>query len=194
MTARIHHGLPDTLRDAAAVLYWEAFGAKLGRVMGPTPKALAFLAQTLRSNHAVVAISPAGELLGIAGFKSYHGSFAGGDWADLRSVYGVPGAAWRAAALSLLERDVENERFLMDGICVSAQVRGQGVGTLLLNAICAEARARHYRAVRLDVIDTNPRARALYARMGFVEGKTDRMGMLSHIFGFEAATTMIKTL
>jgi ribosomal protein S18 acetylase RimI-like enzyme len=194
MTVQIHHGLPDALRDAAAALYWEAFGAKLGRVMGPTPKALAFLGRSLRSNHAVVAVSADGALLGIAGFKSYTGSFAGGDWADLRAAYGLAGAAWRAAVLSLLQRDVENERFLMDGICVCPQARGQGVGTLLLDAICTEARARHYAAVRLDVIDTNPRARALYERLGFVVGKTDQMGPLRHIFGFAAATTMIKTL
>lgn len=194
MTASLQHGLPDGLRGQAASLYWEAFGGKLGRVMGPRPKAIAFLHKALRSDHAIIVVSDAGELLGIAGFKSYQGSFAGGDWADLRAVYGSFGAAWRAILLKLLERDVENERFLMDGICVAPKARDQGVGTLLLQAVCTEARARHFAFVRLDVIDTNPRARALYERLGFVAEKTERLGLLRHAFGFDAATSMVKTL
>lgn len=194
MGVSIHHGLPDGLRGHAAILYWGAFGAKLGRVMGPSPKALAFLTQSLRADHAISAVSETGELLGIVGFKTYKGSFAGGDWPQLRAAYGRFGALWRAATLRLLERDIENERFLMDGICVSPQARGQGIGTLLLHAICDEAMARHYKSVRLDVVDSNPRAKALYERFGFVAVKTDQLGILRHVFGFASATTMVKTL
>lgn len=194
MTVVLHHGLPDHLRDEAAELYWAAFGGKLTRVMGPKPKALAFLRKALRDDHVVSAVSQSGALLGLVGFKTYAGSFAGGDWADMQAVYGKVGAIWRAAMLSLLERDVENERFLMDGICVAEPARGQGIGTLLLTAICDEARARNYPGVRLDVIATNPRARALYERFGFVAVRTDRLGLLRFVFGFAASTTMIKTL
>lgn len=194
MTPRLHHGLPEGLRDQAAALYWDVFGGKLGRVMGPRPKALRFLNRSIRADHAIVALSQRGDLLGLVGFKSPKGAFAGGDWADLRAVYGWFGAAWRACLLALLSRDVENERFLLDGICVVPQARGQGVGTLLLGALCEEARSRHYGAVRLDVIDTNTRARALYERLGFVAAKTDHLGLLRHVFGFDAATAMVKTL
>lgn len=194
MTVVLHHGLPDTLREQAADLYWEAFGSKLGRVLGPKPKAVAFLRRALREDHVISAISDSGGLLGLVGFKTHAGAFAGGEWADMQTVYGVLGAAWRAGVLSLLERDVENERFLMDGICVVAQARGHGVGTLLLDAVCAEASERGYASVRLDVIANNPRARALYERQGFVAVKTERLGWLRHVFGFDASTTMVKQL
>lgn len=194
MTVTLTHGLPDALRGQAAGLYWDAFGDKLYRVMGPRRKALAFFTKSLRSDHAIIALSGTGDLLGIAGFKSYKGSFAGGDWHDLRAVYGRFGALWRAGVLTLLERDIENKRFLIDGICVAEQARSQGVGTLLLHAICEEARARHYKAVRLDVVDTNPRAKALYERVGFVAEKTEQLGLLRHVFRFDATTTMIKPL
>jgi ribosomal protein S18 acetylase RimI-like enzyme len=194
MNVTLHHGLPDALRGQAAVLYWAAFGGKLGRVMGPNAKALAFLRAALRKDHVIVALSDQGDLLGLVGFKSPKGSFAGGSRVDLRAVYGRFGAMWRAAMLTLLERDVENERFLLDGICVAAQAQGHGIGTMLLAAFYDEARARNYRAVRLDVIDTNLRARALYEREGFIALKTERLGPLRHIFGFDAATSMVKTL
>jgi ribosomal protein S18 acetylase RimI-like enzyme len=187
-------GLPDCLREDAARLYWQAFGGKLGRVLGPERLALALLGRVMRADHVIVALDADDKLLGLVGFKSPDGAFAGGDLADLRHVYGSFGALWRAGLLWLLERDVDNERFLMDGICVADTARGQGVGTALLEAICAEGFARGYRAVRLDVIDRNMRARALYERQGFEPTRTSRLGALRWVFGFSAATTMVRTL
>jgi ribosomal protein S18 acetylase RimI-like enzyme len=194
MTVTLHHGLPDRFRAAAAELYWDAFGGKLTRVMGPKRKALAFLQRALRSDHVIIAQSDNDDLLGLVGFKTFSGSFAGGEWSDMRVVYGRFGALWRVAMLSLLSRDIENERFLLDGICVAATARSQGIGTVLLQALCEEARTRNYRAVRLDVITSNPRARALYERFGFVPLKTEGLGPLRFVFGFDATTTMVKQL
>lgn len=194
MSITIHHGLPVHLRADAARLYWQAFGGKLGRVLGPERLAFALLDRVMRGDHAIVALSAEGALLGMVGFKSLDGAFAGGELADLRKVYGTPGALWRAGLLWLLERDLDNERFLMDGICVADGARGQGVGTALLDAICVEGRKRGYPSVRLDVIDTNTRARALYERQGFTPTRTSQIGFLRLVFGFSAATTMVRPL
>lgn len=194
MALQLFTGLPEHYRDQAARLYWQAFGQKLGRVMGPEAQALRFLHGVIRTDHAIAALDEDGTLLGFAGFKTYSGAFAGGDYNDLRRVYGFWGAAWRGTLLSLLERDLENDRFLLDGICVSDLAQGRGVGTALVGAICAEAQARGYSAVRLDVIDTNTRARALYERLGFVATKQDKIGLLRHVFGFTSSTTMVRLL
>jgi ribosomal protein S18 acetylase RimI-like enzyme len=185
-------GLPPSLRDQAAVIYWQAFGGKLGRVMGPDARAHAFLARVMRADHALVARDATGALLGLAGFKTPQGSFAGGSWSDMRAVYGLAGLAWRLPLLALLSREVDNDRFLLDGICVAPAARGLGVGSALMAAIADEARARGYAYVRLDVIDTNWRARALYERLGYMGIKTAPLGPLRHVFGFDAAVTMVK--
>jgi ribosomal protein S18 acetylase RimI-like enzyme len=194
VTFAVRRGLPDGLRDAAARLYWQAFGPKLGRVLGPEARALAFLDRTIRADHCLCAVTPDGGLLGLAGFKTPQGAFAGGGFPDLAAVYGPAGAAWRASVLWALSREVDNDRFLMDGLCVDPAARGAGVGTALIEALCAEGRARHYTALRLDVIDTNLRARALYERLGFTATRTVPMGPLGLIFGFQAATTMVRPL
>jgi ribosomal protein S18 acetylase RimI-like enzyme len=190
----IRFGLPEDHRAAAAVLYWQAFGGKLGRVLGPEPMALRFLQRVMRADHCLTAIDDDGRLLGIAGFKTPESSFAGGSLADLRAVYGRFGGFWRGIALQLLGRDVDNQRFLLDGLCVSDSARGQGLGTALLEAVVAEARSRGYHAVRLDVVDTNTRARALYERRGFVLDHTAGIGPLRLIFGFRAAHTMVRPI
>jgi len=185
-------GLPPSLRDQAAAIYWQAFGGKLGRVMGPDARAHAFLARVMRADHALVARDETGALLGLAGFKTPQGSFAGGSWTDTRAVYGLAELAWRLPLLALLSREVDNDRFLLDGICVAPAARGLGVGSALMAAIEDEARARGYAYVRLDVIDTNWRARALYERLGYMGIKTAPLGPLRHVFGFDAAVTMVK--
>lgn len=194
MKVHLQLGLPEALRSEAAALYWQAFGGKLGRVMGPEPLALAFLARVIRPDHVFVALDDAGALLGLAGFKTPQGSFAGGSWADLVAIYGLSGFLWRAPLLALLSREVDNDRFLLDGICVAPEARSHGLGAALLAEIDGAARARGYGYVRLDVVDANWRARALYERQGYVAIKTTPLGLLRHVFGFASAVTMIKPL
>lgn len=188
------HGLPAGCRRAAARLYWQAFGGKLGAVMGPEDRALAYLERVIREDHALAVLDDDGALLGLAGFKTPRGAFADGGMADLAAVYGRWGALWRGACLRLMQCDVDNARFLIDGLCVERALRGRGIGTALIGALCDEARARGYAQVRLDVIDTNWRARALYERLGFAAVRSAPLGPLRLLFGFSRAVTMVRDL
>lgn len=189
---KITTGIPDENRAEAAALYWEAFGEKLGFVLGPKYRALIFITSVMGSDHGICAHDDDGQLLGVAGFKTMHGALVGGDFHQLRRVYGWVGASIRILLLAALEKDTDNERFVMDGIFVAEEARGKGVGTALLNATAAEAKQRGYRQVRLDVADSNPRARALYLHEGFKEIGTREIGIMRHIFGFSSATTMVR--
>ena len=88
----------------------------------------------------------------------------------------------------------KSETQLMDGIFVTQNARGMGLGSALLQAIEAEANQKNCRDVRLDVIDNNPRAHELCEREGFVAGKVQMLGPLKHFFGFSSATEMRFTL
>ena len=194
MTLSVRIGFAESDRAEVARLYWQAFGPKLGRVLQPEAKALVFVRRVMRADHALVAYDEGGRVLGVAGFKSPYGAFVGGRTSDLTAIYGWFGGQWRAVLLNLLSRDVENERFLMDGLFVRPDQRGLGVGTALVRAVVDEAARRGYGAVRLDVVDTNPRARALYEREGFRAVKVTRLGPLRHLFGFAASTVMVRAV
>lgn len=50
---------------------------------------------------------------------------------------------------------------------LSASTRGRGVGTAVITDVITQARAAGATYVELDVLEQNPRARALYERLGF---------------------------
>ena len=191
MPPRITRGFSDEERTEIAALYWQAFGAKLGKVMGPDQKALEFLKRNVDPQYALVARDGHGTIMGDAGYKTAQGAFVGGDMRALAEVYGWLSMLWRAPMLALVERELEKNVLLMDGICVAYGARGQWIGTALLNAVKNHAKRTGCNSVRLDVIDTNSRARALYEREGFRATEVQRLGPLSLIFGFSKATQMV---
>jgi GNAT superfamily N-acetyltransferase len=194
MTVTITCPLPDRFRHEAVRLYFAAFWPKLARLLGRDAGGRVAAAAAPRLNpERGIAAHDGDRLLGVAGFKRGGKGLVELDLADLRGLYGVWGGLWRGIALSMLDRQERDSELLMDGICVAEEARGMGVGTLLLDAIEAEARRTGAARIRLDVIDTNPRARELYLRRGFVPVRTSRLGLLAPVFGFAAATEMRKT-
>lgn len=188
----IRRGFPEHLRAPAAKLYFEAFSGKLGGLLGRDGRGVRFFERVLDPDFALAAVTAdEKKLLGIAGFKTEEGAMTGGDLSDLAAIYGWFGTLWRTPILMLLERDRTDGQLLMDGIAVVPEARGMGVGSALLEAIIAEAAQRQLEGVRLDVIDTNPRARALYERFGFVAQSTEQLGPFRHVFGFVSATRMV---
>ena len=188
----VHSGYSIRHRCEAAALYWAAFSGKLGRILRPERKAMALLVRVLDPSYAFSAIDADGNLLGVAGFKTRQGAFLSVGLRDLAKSYGWFGALWRGVLLDMLERPDQPRLLLMDGIFVRESARGLGVGSALLDRIVDEARDRRLDGVRLDVIDANPRARALYERKGFEPAGTEQMGPFRYLLGFRSATTMIR--
>jgi len=192
--ATLRVGLPDTLRDDAAALYLDAFGAKLGPLLGRDDRALRFLVAVMRPDLCIAAIDGDGGLLGVAGFHLDGASFIGGDVSDLRRAYGALGALWRAPLLALFERAPAPEEMLMDGVVVAPAARGRGIGGALIEELAMVARDKGFTRMRLEVVDANPRARALYLRRGFVTQSVRRAPYLRPLFGFGASETIVRPL
>ncbi|GIG61942.1 molybdopterin-guanine dinucleotide biosynthesis protein MobC [Longispora fulva] len=181
--------LPAHAHHRAAELYWEAFGRKLGPALGPAERGVAFLAAHLHPDRAVAAMA-GDRLVAVAGYRHGGRALLGGGPLDVLRAYGPVRGLPRVALLALLERHAAPGELVMDGIAVDPALRGQGIGSLLLDEVAAVARDLGHDRIRLDVIDANPRARALYERHGFVAGRTEATPYLRRLLGFGAVTTM----
>lgn len=187
-------GLPEEMRRRAARLYLDAFDKKLGPILGRDRRAVAYLEDILRPSQALVAVDRYGVLLGLAGFHTDHGGLVGGSFGDLYRWYGLWGACWRSTLMAFFTRAPQSGQLLMDGVVVSPECRGKGVGSKLLEGVEQIAKAQELEQVRLDVVDTNPRARALYERKGFVPAGEEGVWPFHWLFGFRRSITMVKAV
>jgi GNAT superfamily N-acetyltransferase len=69
--------------------------------------------------------------------------------------------------LSLLEGFPDERTWFLGLIFAAPAARGAGLGTRVIEALCAHIREHGGTALRLGVIDANPGARRLYERLGF---------------------------
>ena len=191
---KYHLGLPPHMRHQAAVLYEEAFRQKLAPIIWNERQRIQILETSLIPELAVVAVEGP-TLAGLAGFHHSGRSFTGGCAArDVLNRLGLLKGLWAIAGLALFEQQPVADELLLDGIVVRADMRGQGIGGTLLDHLSAYAGSHGYRQLRLEVVDTNPGARRLYQRKGFVPTGTQSLPYLRRILGFGAATTMVKEL
>jgi len=89
---------------------------------------------------------------------------------------------------------MDAETLLMDGIFVDEEARGLGIGRTLLEAFFIYGAEQGFKKAKLGVIDTNPRAKALYERVGFVVQAKRNMGMLKWVLGFGSYYIMIRSI
>jgi len=187
-------GIASQDRQRAAEIYEEAFGAKLGIAIGEKNHRVALLCQGFQLSCAISAYE-GDYLVGLAGFcTKNHALTSGITYRSILKEVGFFKGQRAAIIFGLFERKAKDDELLMDGIAVSSEHRGQGVGTALFEALVAYAKANHYQRIRLDVIDTNPDARRLYDRLGFSAERTNTFEVLRPLLGFGAATTMVYQL
>lgn len=182
-------GLPARQIPAAASLLLDAFDAKLPVLVGHAQVGQRVLAASLEPALFLAAMRD-GELLGLCGVRWRGCNCLCVSLRLLARELGLRRALPRWAALTLGHRALPADALYVDQLAVAAPWRSQGIGTRLLAEAAALAGRQGRSRVLLDVVDTNPRARALYERLGFCPVKTQRAPGLERWLGFGAVTLM----
>jgi len=169
----IVQGLQPEHREALIRLFCGTFPEIIMPVFGSVERCARLLELSLASNRILTAISDS-QLVGFACLN-----YSGQEWFDpsLRQLLRV--MQWgmcRVLAMGIiLFKRPKPDVLHLDTLVVHADSRGQGVGTQLLQSVEALAQSEGKRVVTLEVEDTNPRAKKLYASLGFCEGKFEKM-------------------
>lgn len=189
----IQHGLPEAHREAVGRLFFEATSEKLGWVFRSEEDGHAGIAESLQADCVIVALE--GEtLLGAAALKTANWEALG--FSRIQSQhFSLMYVLFGMLVSAIFGSKAPKGTLLVDLIAVGATQRGKGIGTRLLGAAEQYARDNGFTELRLSVIDENPRAQALYERMGYVVIRHTAMPFfLRPLFGFSGAADMCKPL
>lgn len=191
----IERGLAPELRDQAVEVFEEAFGSKMRMAVRDATKRKDFMRRTYVAANCLVA-RRGDTLLGMAGLSTrgepYGGGLMGSSWdfRPYRDLLGWFGAMWAVWGNRMADHRPKRDEVYVDGIAVSPDARGLGIGTRLLDETTAIARELGKPFVRLDVIDTNPRAQALYERLGYKVTRVQSFAYMERIAGFGGMVSM----
>ncbi len=184
-------GIPEIYRKKAVLLFEEAFGEKLSVAVRNKKLRLNLFTKCFDLKYGIAAIYRS-QLVGIAGFSVEKKSLTSKmKYSDLIENIGFLKGNWAAFILGLYERKADKNQLLMDGISVDMEYRGHGIGEKLLTELISYAKTQGYKNIRLDVINTNPRAKKLYEKIGFVVIGKDRFPYLKLLLGFSGSEELI---
>jgi ribosomal protein S18 acetylase RimI-like enzyme len=193
MNIIIQQGFTETQRTQVAELYVSAFERKLVPLFKTIELAKSIVASELYPNCCFTAVNDSRQVLGVAGFQHDRKRCVNFSAGALMREFGWFSGALRYSATLLFERKPRTGTLQLDGIAVHSEARGLGIGTKLIAALEAFALQQGYQGVQLEVVDTNPHARRLYERLGFMEQHTNTYPFLRSA-GFTSVTTMVKPL
>lgn len=187
--------LPDDFKASASRLYFYALKEKLEPILGSDSRAQEALASNIATDKCIVAICN-GKLVGIMGIQTNKRGFVNPSLKSMVRIYGSFGGILRMGGLAMLHHTTGADELYVDGVAVASEMRGKGIGSHLFELLEQAALAKRIKKISLEVIDTNPRAKALYERLGFVAVKTQTIWPLNMIvrFPFRSATLMVKTM
>ncbi|MGQ9737101.1 MAG: GNAT family N-acetyltransferase [Armatimonadota bacterium] len=188
---------------ALALLYVEAFGAKLRWAFGGYAEVMPALVQELlvydqmRLSETLVA-EVDGQVAGMAVLRRDHRHRP--NWRRVWQTVRGHVKGWRVVPTVFIITTMCSNlstptRSYLESLAVDSRFRGQGIGTQLLERCFEESRLAGKREISLHVVNTNPRARQLYAGMGFHTVRVERFGWLaSRWMGFSAQEFMVRPL
>jgi len=195
MGVELVQGIAADTQAEAMEVFWESFRGKMHRVLGDDERARQFWAAALTDVGTTLALdSETGRPLGLMSASDREHPATSNEWPAAKDAYGALQAFGRLMLLAQMNHKPKPGELYIEFLAVHSSARGRGVGGLMLQRADEIARERGLDRVTLEVIDTNPRARALYERSGFWVEATKSMGPTRRLFGFDRYHAMVRPL
>lgn len=138
-----------------------------------------------------------GEVLGFIGLKDKEIGFLKYNYRAFKKAFGLVGGTWRYFLNKLFTKYDTQPEFhqeVIELIVVSPKARGLGIGSILMDKAQEYAKGVGRKELILEVVDSNPKAKKLYERLGFYEFDKKDLGPLADKAGFSSYFYMAKSI
>jgi len=156
--------------DHAIEIYYCAFRKKIRALIKSKEKALAIYKKSLNTDRILFALLDE-KVVGIVGLHYDNKNFIEVKYKDLREYFNPVLSYFIYFIYRKYLPKLKNDVLRIDSLAVDENTRGQGIGTALIKKVFEFAKDKGFKEVTLEVVDTNPKAKKLYERMGFKEKK-----------------------
>ena len=173
---QIRHGIPPALCGAAARLYWRHFAAALQPLPTAPRQGAALVRSAMQPDRAIIALTPQGGLIALAGLRNADGGFLSGSAAGFIATFGPARGRLRHLATGLHRGGTQTGDLILDGVAVRRGWQRRGIARALVLAAEAEARRQGYPALLAEVEAANDAALAAWQRLGFCPIGHQRQG------------------
>ena len=173
---------------AIEILYY-AFEQKIRALIKSKEKALAIYNKSLKNDQVFYALLD-GNVVGLIGLQYKNRTFLEFKYRDLRKYFNPLQSYFIYKIYKLTSPKIKDDVLRIDSIAVDKSFRSLGIGTQLINKVFEFAKNKGFKKVILEVINTNPKAKGLYERIGFKEKKIVRYYFLTRSAGFSSEYIM----
>ena len=170
------------------ILYY-AFEQKIRALIKSKEKALAIYNKSLKNDQVFYALLD-GNVVGFIGMHYENKTFLEFKYRNLRKYFNPLQSYFIYRIYKLTSPKIKDDVLRIASIAVDKSVRSLGIGTQLINKVFGFAKNKGFKEVILEVVNTNPKAKALYERIGFKEKKIVRYYFLTRSAGFSSEYIM----
>ncbi len=194
MSFYLRWGLSEELRLPAAKLIYDTFERKFRYLLSPRDKGISLIANSINPDYGLVVLQN-DELVGIGGAKDIKGELIQVGLNTWLRTYHIRVFQIMVVSGLFWFRRVQPNVLWVDNLSVVASAQGQGIGTKMIQEFIRYGRERGYRTLKLEVINANMRAKALYEHIGFEITEYTAVPLpWSHLLGFTGFYRMTYSL
>ena len=176
-------------RIRAIEIFYDAFEQKIRALIKSKEKALAIYNRSLKNDQVFYALLD-GNVVGLIGLHYKNKTFLEFKYRDLRKYFNPLRSYFIYRIFKLTSPKIKDDALRIDSIAVDKSFRSLGIGSQLINKVFEFAKNEGFREVVLEVVNTNPKAKELYDRIGFKEEKIVRYYFLTRSAGFSSEYIM----
>jgi ribosomal protein S18 acetylase RimI-like enzyme len=181
MPIQIQQKIQKIQRKDIAKIFYESFKEKIGQLFKDQEKAIKLFSKLIRENQIIVALED-GNPVGFVGLHYQKKHFMRFSFTEITRIYGLETIRATLYFLTNLLDDIQPNQLHLEVIAVDKKQRSKGIGTKLLLSTIEFAKQESFSQVRLEVINTNPKAKKLYEKIGFIKIKDRKIPYPFHIF------------